>query len=89
MKNPNVTSELHLDSIYTIELGEGWAASVLDNQGEFDFIKEGQRTFHHSRNYWVGGTTNSNLNSYIDYSEYNVNNTGSKYFIDVYSCNTF
>ena len=73
---PNVTNQLHLDSIHTSELGEGWEAAVLDTEGEFDFIKEGQRTFHHSRSYYIGGTTSSSLNTYIDYSQYNLDNTG-------------
>ena len=66
-----------MDSIYTSELGEGWAAAILDTEGEFQFIKEGQRTFHHSRSYYIGGSTSSSLNTYIDYSQYNLDNTGS------------
>ena len=66
-------NNLHLT--FFPEIGEGWAPAVLDTQEEFDFIKEGQKTFKNSEPYWIGGSTNQN--DKITYTEYIANNLGT------------
>ena len=52
-----------------------------DTQEEYDFIREGQKSFHSSAPYWIGGSAgNSLLQQYITYRDYIGNNSGSYYY---------
>ena len=38
-----------------LELGIGWAIARLNDQAEFDFIRQAQRGWSHDRSYFIGG----------------------------------
>ena len=59
-----------------LDIDIGWAPAVLDNRREFNFIKEGQRSFT-SVPYWIGGSTNDRSGSSIAFRNYNVDNSGT------------
>ena len=50
-------------------MGEGWAPAVLNTRKEMEFVREGQRGFSDSRNYWIGGRTNVRRRSF-EYPDY-------------------
>ena len=41
--------------IYFSELGNGWNLTYLNDQAEYEFIREAQRGLSHDRSYWIGG----------------------------------
>ena len=51
-------------------IGNGWKIAVLDTQEEYDFIREGQRSFSSSVPYWIGGSANATLNEFFNYTDY-------------------
>ena len=59
------------------EIGNGWKPTVLDTQGEYDFIREGQKSFNSSAPYWVGGSANATLHAFFNYSDYIRDNSGN------------
>ena len=58
-----------LDFIFS-EIGNGWGPAILNTLDELYFIKEGQKSFCNSVSYWIGGSTNSQLNITLDYSDH-------------------
>ena len=63
--------------MFSTEIGNGWETAVLNTEEEYDFLKQGQRSFSNSLPYWIGGSTNStNLEDTIEYSDYIENNSG-------------
>ena len=68
------------------EIGNGWEPAVLDTQEEYDFIKEGQRSFSSSVEYWIGGSTNAT--QFFTYSDYVTNDSGN-YHYDMFKFNVF
>ena len=58
-------------------LGNGWRIVVLGTQEEYDFIREGQRSFNSSAPYWIGGSANTTLNEVFSYSYYMASSTTS------------
>ena len=64
-----------LSTNFSSEIGYGWRPAVLDTQEEYDFIREGQKSFNDSASYWIGGSTDSN--GIFEYSDYIGNNSGS------------
>ena len=48
-----------------------WAPAVLNDQREFDFIKQAQRTLGNDKSYWIGGSTGSQAWSIISFNTYN------------------
>ena len=55
-----------------LELGDGWAPAVLDNEQEYEFIKVAQRGLSDRSTYWIGGSTDGIRNGInIPLSEYN------------------
>ena len=58
-------------------MGEGWKTAVLENSDEYDFVAEGQKSFSDSFPYWIGGSTNSESNTTIEYTDYIINDAGT------------
>ena len=56
--------------LYFSGLGEGWSPASFESKGEIVFIREAQRAFSDSRDYWVDGFTDSELGSTVPYSAY-------------------
>ena len=52
------------------ELGEGWGPTILDSEGEMAFIKQGQRSLSDIRTYFIGGFSDFDPGTIIDYSDY-------------------
>ena len=59
-------------------MGDGWSAAVLDDQKEYDFIMQAQRSFTDAKSYWIGGSTNAEPYEYFDYNLYIVGDSGDK-----------
>ena len=43
--------------MYTLEIGDGWARSLLETEQEYEFVKVAQRGLADDRSYWIGGST--------------------------------
>ena len=63
--------------IFPSEIGYGWGPAKLNSQQEHDFIREGQKTFSSSRDYWIGGSSNAEDHVKIAYSDYLKNDSGT------------
>ena len=63
--------------IFSSEIGDGWGPAKLNSQQEHDFIREGQKTFSSSRDYWIGGSSNADTDVKIEYSAYLENDSGT------------
>ena len=64
--------------LYFLDLGEGWAPAILNDQREADFIRAGQRLFcHNDKSYWIGGSTNVHPWNIFHIDEYNTGDTGN------------
>ena len=63
--------------MYFSEIGEEWEVAVIETQEEYDFIREGQKSFSISVPYWIDGTTNVLVNNTFDYFDYIANDTGT------------
>ena len=75
-------------NIYFSGIGEGWRATVLSSQEEYEFIREGQKSFCDSAPYWLGGTTNILKDNEAEYSDYLPNSSGTiVHEINVFLCN--
>ena len=59
------------------ELGEGWARAVLNSIEELDFIRGGQNGILDIESYWIGGSTDAEKNSTLEYSDYYTNDSGN------------
>ena len=67
----SILCELHF-----ADLGTGWGAAVLETENEYDFLKQGQKSFSKSDSYWINGTTDNMLGEAVSYSDYFHNNSG-------------
>ena len=65
-----------LCELYSAELGNGWGSATLETTNEYDFVKQGQRSFHKSDPYWMGGTTDMTLGATVTFSDYIHGNSG-------------
>ena len=63
--------------MFHLELGNGWKLAVLDSQEEYEFIRQGQRSFNNSVPYWIDGSANATLNEFFNYIDYIADNSGS------------
>ena len=64
--------------MYFSELGYGWAAAVLDNEDEVDFIRQGQKGFWaYTQSYWIDGSTDAAAMTLTHYYAYMKNNSGA------------
>ena len=61
---------------YFLGLGSGWGSAVLNSQTEVDFIKQEQTSFGDKKSYFVGGSTNANVNANFDLQNYLSGNSG-------------
>ena len=66
-------------TIYFSEIGDGWGPAVPETLDEYKFIRKGQKSFHNSVPYWIGGSTNSTLNETIEFSDYITNTSGTRH----------
>ena len=51
-------------------LGDGWAPVIFNSEEELAFVKAIHEDFNEIHSYWVGGFTDSELNSNVEYSNY-------------------
>ena len=58
----------------TLELGDGWFPAVMENENEFNFIREAQKFVTDSKSYWIGGS--SDFLGPIKYYQYVPNEEG-------------
>ena len=70
-----LTSDLHF-----ADLGCGWAPIVLDSKEELDFVGKGQNFISWIQTYWFGGSTDAQKGTTLQYSDYNTDRSGIKYF---------
>ena len=63
--------------LHCLEIGQGWETAVLDTQEEYDFIREGQKSFIDSASYWISGSTNLEIDTEFNYTDYIGNNSGT------------
>ena len=68
---------LFLSHFYVIGIGAGWGPAVINSESEFKFIRENQHTLSDSRDFFVGGSTNSAEGENIEYFEYLTTDTGN------------
>ena len=60
---------------YISEFGNEWQPAILDTEEEYDFIREGQKSFSNSVPYWIGGSTDSN--DTVEYNDYIADSSGT------------
>ena len=48
---------------------------------EYETIRAGHKTFTNSAPYWLGGSTNIEINDQINYTQYNSTGSGKIHFI--------
>ena len=48
----------------------------MESQNEYDFVKQGQRSFRTGDSYWLSGTTNTTLEETVAFSDYLYDNSG-------------
>ena len=65
------------------DIGNGWQPAILETEEEHNFIKEVQKSFINSVPYWIGGSTDIDIERYLwfNFPNYIGDNTGSKLFI--------
>ena len=57
-------------------MGDGWGAALLNDQMEFEFIRQGQTGFSDAKSYWIGGSTNAVPFEYFDFNSYIMGDSG-------------
>ena len=66
---------------FSPEIGNGWRPTVINEFPEWMFLIAGQKSFCNSASYWIGGSTDSEVNStFLFGREYGRHNRGI-YFI--------
>ena len=68
----------HCVTFVFLELGDGWSASVLNSKEELDFVRGGASYHIVIQSYWIGGSTDADKGSTIEYSEYYTNMSGNR-----------
>ena len=68
----------HCVTFVFLELDDGWSASVLNSEEELAFVRGGAGYHSVIQSYWIGGTTDADKNSTIEYSEYYTNMSGNR-----------
>ena len=68
----------HCVTFIFLELGDGRSASVLNSEEELDFVRTGAGYHSVIQSYWIGGTTDADKGSTIEYSEYYTNMSGNR-----------
>ena len=53
-----------------LDIGEGWAPTIINSPEELDFLKHAQKSFIDDRSYWLGGSTSKKPWSIINLSDY-------------------
>ena len=79
--------------IIIVDLGEGLGIARLNDQEEYDFIRQAQRGWSHDRNYWIAGRYVNGSNcltrgSTFNFSDYSADISKSNIYllhIDRYS----
>ena len=64
-----------MDCIFT-EMGYGWGAAGINTKEEYNFIREGQKTFSNSYFYWMNGSTDIEQRKILNFADYIANNSG-------------
>ena len=62
--------------LYFTEIGYGWGPATINTIEEYNFIREGQKTFSNSYFYWINGSTDLKRGKTLDFSDYIANNSG-------------
>ena len=57
--------------IFPTETGDGWGPAAINTEEEYDFLKEGQKSFCNSDSHWISGSINTELGETFDFSDYN------------------
>ena len=58
--NQEVKAKQHFDvALYFLELGSGWGPAILETKTEQDFIKQGQKGWSGTGDYFIGGSAAS------------------------------
>ena len=55
---------------YLQDIGPGWCPVVLSDQREADFMKQALRSFSDKSSCWIGGSTDTDPGSLIDFDSY-------------------
>ena len=63
--------------LYFTDLGERWAPAVLDSEEELAFIRGGEIGNNVPNNYWIGGSTDADSGSILQYSDYITSREGN------------
>ena len=67
-------------------LGEGWEPAILESEEEMAFIRQGHRGLSDIRSFYIGGFSDSNPGTIIDYSEYyNGGTSGPGIFVSLFA----
>ena len=62
--------------MFHLEIGNGWKLAVLDSEEEYEFLRQGQRSFINNAPYWIDGSANATLNEVFSYVDYIANKAG-------------
>ena len=69
----------HCVTFILLEIGDGWGPLVLNSEEELDFVRRGSEFQAPTiQSYWIGGSTDANKSSTIEYSEYYTNMSGNR-----------
>ena len=66
-------------------MGSGWGAAHLNNEKEFEFIRQGQRGFSDAKSYWIGGSTDAAPYEYFGFNLYTFGDAGDSSFLFGYN----
>ena len=59
-----------------LDLGNGWAPTVLESEEEFAFLRKRLSGVDNLRHFFIGGSTNITIFETFEYSDYNTTRTG-------------
>ena len=68
----------HCVTFVFLELGDGWSASVLNSKEELDFVSGGASYHIVIQSYWIGGSTDADKGSTLNYSDYITDESGNE-----------
>ena len=57
-------------------MGDGWKLADIETEEEYNFLREGQKTFCNSDSYWINGSANFEPGVTINYTNYILDNSG-------------
>ena len=71
----HTTCSIQFNTVWVVyfptETGDGWGPAAINTEEEYDFLKEGQKSFCNSDSYWISGSISTELGQTFDFSDYN------------------